>query len=371
MPKLDVAALFLLLGPLLAPSVGAAAAEGCHLNKLDPSPTWVGSGAFSEKGEVLLIANPGHGVILPYSRQDGRLLDALPPRLNKTLQAVRPQVIQQQGDQLYLEVAQNKLVTLGTSYAFMGKKSMVTEGTTGQMAGSYLWQPVGSDFLSITDIQLPKEGAWWGAIVRFPANNPAAYSVLQWMPLTDPSRIFYRLGYPYLASLGDDGYLLKMDNVPGIYRSSKKEPGLRPLGALEGILGQSPTLPAFSTKRDAVQIMAKAERSKMPTGLYGWKDSLYVVMRQPERQGTRWTIYKIKPEGMGEVVGSAQIPTRANHLTVVPGDKSWAFIEKGPVEAWGRQQVGNVLFVPADRIDKIDTSKQVALCGPSELTLIR
>jgi hypothetical protein len=321
----------------------------CHVQKLTPVPSWVSSGVFNR--DVLLLADPWQGRLYSYA-EDGRLLDAVPPRLRQSLQDVRPQVISQERDRLYLEILQSRIVTLGADYSYKDKQTIEATQAKGGMklAGMFLWQPVGSDLLTFSDVQMPNED-WWGAFVRFPANDPTAFSVLRWVPLRDSVRTFNRLGHPYIAAVGEDGYVLLMDNDPGIYRSRKGKKDLEPIGSLSGILGRSPILPLFGTRRDVAQVMTKVEQSRMPTGMYGWNGFLYVVMRQPAKGGTRWSIHKINPEGKGEVVGSAQIPTRANHLTVVPGPTNWAFIEKGPVEAWGRQRVGKVLFVPSARLE--------------------
>jgi hypothetical protein len=89
----------------------------------------------------------------------------------------------------------------------------------------------------------------------------------------------------------------------------------------------------------------------MPTGLYGWEGFLYLLSRAPLQQGhgTRWTLTKIDPLS-DRIIWSTGLPTQAHHLTVVPGTKRWAFIEKGPVVALGQQEIKRALFVPADRI---------------------
>jgi hypothetical protein len=111
--------------------------------------------------------------------------------------------------------------------------------------------------------------------------------------------------------------------------------------------------------------METIERSKMPVGLYGWEGFLFVLTREPAQGGgTRWMIHKIDPR-KDAVVGSSQIPTRANHLTVVPGPKKWAFLEKGRVQDWGRQRNDRVLFVPASRLRG---SLSPSLCNAGELS---
>jgi hypothetical protein len=175
--------------------------------------------------------------------------------------------------------------------------------------------------------------------------------------------VFYQLGLPYIATLGSDGYLISMENPVGIYRSRKGVRGLEPLAAFPRGFEESPELPTLTVKNEFVGLMAKVEQSKMPAGLYGWKDFLYVLTREPEGQSTRWMLFKVDPR-RDEIVGSTLLPTRANHLTVIPGPKKWAFIEKGRVEGWVRQQINHLFFVPSSRLEG---KMPAVLCRPGEL----
>lgn len=88
----------------------------------------------------------------------------------------------------------------------------------------------------------------------------------------------------------------------------------------------------------------------MPTGLYSWGGDLFVTTRLFDGKATRWTIAKIDPN-THRLAGVAIIPTNANHLTIAPGPRQWAFIEKGPVKGWNdNQDIHSILFVPADRL---------------------
>jgi len=324
------------------------------------------SGTFSTDGETLLVADYASETIFPYS-MEGRARSNLPPELRNVLGDLPPLVIARQSGQLYVEISQSRVLTLGSDYSLKAEETVRTANVKGKsedltLQGMFLWQPAGSDFLAFSDVEAANE-RWSSAFVRFPARDPASFEVLHSIGLMAPSRVFYQLGLPYITSLGSDGYLILMENPVGIYRSRKGTKGLEPLNAFPRGFEQSSELSTLTAKSEIVGLMAKVEQSKMPVGLYGWRDFLYVLTREPEGQGTRWKIFKIDPR-RDEVVGSTLLPTRANHLTVIPGPKRWAFIEKGPLEAWDRQRIDHLFFVPSSRLQG---KMPAILCRPGEL----
>lgn len=265
-----------------------------------------------------------------------------------------PRVITQQNGQFYVEIPQSRVLALGSDYSLKVAETVraaKVRGTKEKLTlhGMFLWQPAGSDFLAFSDVEAPNE-KWSSAFVRFPARDPTSFEVLHSIGLLAPSKVFYQLGSPYIAALGSDGYLISMENPVKIYRSRKGAQGLESLNAFPSGFEESPELPTLTTKNEFAGLMSQVEQSKMPVGLYAWKSFLYVLTREPNGQGTRWMIFKIDPR-RDEVVGSTLLPTRANHLTVIPGPKKWALIEKGRVEGWDRQRIDHVFFVPSSRLE--------------------
>jgi hypothetical protein len=119
------------------------------------------------------------------------------------------------------------------------------------------------------------------------------------------------------------------------------------VGTLPSQIDFSPQLPSFESPDDLPLIMKMVEASTMPTGLYGWEHSLYLLWRKPEGAKTLWFLTRIYPNKQPRTVS---IKTSANHLTVVPGPNAWAFVEKGRVRSWGEQNIDSILLVPAERI---------------------
>src|SRR5262249_48191768 len=140
---------------------------------------------------------------------------------------------------------------------------------------------------------------------------------------------------------GSDAYvLLFLGSRMGIYESSPGSPALKELRAFPPQLDRSiPVLPSFKTREDFAPLMQAVEGLAMPVGLYGFENFLYVLSRQPAGSGkTHWSMTKIDPVH-DKVVATASIDLAADHVTVVPGKRSWAFIEKGPVKGFGLQDV--------------------------------
>ncbi|HET7177310.1 MAG TPA: hypothetical protein VFI63_01340, partial [Solirubrobacterales bacterium] len=62
-----------------------------------------------------------------------------------------------------------------------------------------------------------------------------------------------------------------------------------------------------------------------------------------------WRLAKIDGE-RDVVVGTADLPLQARHVTAVPGVDRWAFVEKGAVQNFGVQDAQSLYFLPADEL---------------------
>ena len=349
MCKQFLASIAAILAVSLAMAATAKPANSCYESELGPRrPGWTNSGTWTPDGSELLLIDSLYRAVVRYS-PTGRALGTLPAPMSVALKnKFYPSAGKGVGADLILEVGDSLLV-LDERYNPKSITNVV--GTWGKgklnMAGLFQWAPLGSgEVIGIGDIQGPSEEQYTGAFLRFPLSNPAAPKVLRSFSIKDPERIFYRTGYPYAATLGRLGYFLSMENVMSIYASDESG-NLRRLNAFPAELKLAPTVPAFKNRDDFAPLMAAIEKSTMPAGLYAWEGALYVLSRTPfGSQGTRWSLVKIDPM-RDEVTGTSVIPSNADHLTVIPGPREWAFIEKGPVKAWGLQAIPKVLFVPS------------------------
>jgi hypothetical protein len=97
--------------------------------------------------------------------------------------------------------------------------------------------------------------------------------------------------------------------------------------------------------------MEQIEGSSLPVGLYAWNDRLYVLSRQPGQGGTEWSLSEIDPGS--ETMVTARLATSAPHLTVVPGPRQWAVLEKAAPIRLGNQPMLSLLLVPAEEISNL------------------
>ena len=342
-----------------------AAGSSCRFVNLSPRPGWVSSGAWVEAGTQLVVADARNRNVLSFDAQ-GRGGAPLPEKLIRSFEGFSPVRItaDSTASHLFVEFERERFAVLDSKTAFpFCRKNLLEESVVGESSKGarsldklYLWSPVNMDLLayaSIKEVFPNREPSWCTGFVRFPLENPHQLQPLDAFNC-EASSIFYRLGHPLISSLGDTGYLLRLDSViPGLYRNRKESKELEPMHALDRLYRNgkeaTPVLPSFMRPADFPAVMRAVERSSMPVGLYGWGDALYTLFRSPSGGGTKWVMFKIDPEA-DRIISSFEIPTQASHLTVVPGPKEWAFIEKGPVRGYRDQDINGVLFAATSRI---------------------
>jgi len=346
----------------------ASAATSCRLVPLSPRPGWVSSGAWMGNGAELVVVDARDRKVLSFDPQGNGFLPQ-PEKLTRAFESFSPFQIASDsaGSNLFVEFEWMRFAVLDSRDAFplhrknLPQESLVRQASQGtrSLDKLFLWAPVKNDILSFASVKEVAPGgkeSSTSGFVRFPIAHPDQFTTLV-ARNREASKIFYKLGHPLISSLGDTGYLLFFDNTaPGLYRNEQGSQELVPMDALEvldaGNDGSSPKLPSFIQREDLRAVMRAVERSSMPVGLFGWDHLLYVLFRNPGADGgTKWVMKKVDPDPKADrIVASFEIPTRANHLTVVPGPKEWAFIEKGPVRGFLDQDINSVLFVPTSRI---------------------
>jgi hypothetical protein len=315
---------------------------GCERATFSRRPGWTTSGAWSKDGQ-LLIVDALYNRILSYTKA-GRKTEALPEATTAAMADFFPAGLKAQEGNLLLELAHERLVELSTTYAPGRIRNLRQESASpgGQMVSMYLWDVAGNDLITVSDVAGPNKLA----VLRMPLDKPNRFTILEPLPRgLDESGNIFRLGHPYIATLGTTGYVL----VPGvgIFRNEPGSSVLEPLGVRLPGPTDPPNLPIFRNFDDFPVTMAAVERTAMPTGLYAWSDHLWVVSRFPQNGGkTSWLLTKIDPQ-RPTVLGTAELPLRANHVVVVPGSPHWAILEKGPVEQIGRQSIATMVLMPA------------------------
>jgi hypothetical protein len=321
----------------------------CARSLLSPRPRWSISAAWNHNGRELLIVDNTDRSILRYSTQGQPLGE-----IRQSWGGLAPSLIKPHGSGFLIGLAQNTFVEVDNKFVPRGSATIfrdpVQKGRN--IASAFQWHPAGDDLVTFSDIRIETANAthWQFGFLRFPRAKPEGFVELLDVQQTDPTRIFYRLGHPYIAAIGKTAFFLSMrgSNIEIFQNKRLGEPDLLSVSGLN--LGATPKLPSFRNRTDYPAVMKAVESSRMPTGLFGWEGFLYVLIREPTKQGTQWSLTKVDTQKRISL-GTKVLKTQANHLTVAPGLYQWAFLEKGPVlpsgQSFGSQEIGRMLLVPA------------------------
>jgi hypothetical protein len=320
----------------------------CEFREIATEPQWLSSAVWAADGRELLVLDPVYRRILRFS-DTGRLLGTV-QGIDSALANIPPYFMKTSPAGLLIELEDERMVALDWTYTPRPRidlrERVADDGR--RIESVFLWTQVGEDLVALSDLYRAKDDSWSSSFVRVPLF--ARKNIASLFEVSSEARKFYRLGHPYLTTLGDTAYLLSMGDTASLVRIPAKGENTQVLTV--PVPGrQLPALPQFRTYADVPPLMEAIERSTMPVGLYGWEGFLYVLSRAPSARGTLWTLTKIDPR-LDRIVANSRLPTSANHLTVVPGAKKWALVEKGPVVSWGHQETRRVLLVPASQIRK-------------------
>lgn len=171
---------------------------------------------------------------------------------------------------------------------------------------------------------------------------------------------FFRIGYPYITSIGPVAYFLTLDVFPTLMRyDTATDTGP---DYVTGFSGENERLPVFEPAlRGAAEVFEEVEGFDIPAGLYSRDKVLYGLFRQPDGQGgTRWTLSQMNV-GPYEVeeVRRFDLPSSAAHLTLAMSSDAVYVFEKSKVRQDGRQDVSKMLVIPASQL----RGRNEQLCG--------
>lgn len=314
--------------------------------RLSEPPQWSNSGAWAAQGQSLLLVDVLRDEVRRYD-MEGRFVEALDEGYARSKGLEDPTLVQGADDgSVWIEYEDGHLFKLNSQLQLESSLDITgVKGPQGRVTALFWWVPLGnSEVLAFGQIE--DGGTVSGAVFRVPVADPANFRILEKMATDSPAHRFFLTGQSFLASVKGKPYYMIMDEIPYLARPDggrlipvrlTKE-GRQPL--------KRPELPKRVTMDNTSELFQKLEQTAAPSGIYGWKDSLYVLMRTPGERTTIWTLLKINPS-TNQVVWNRVINTSANHLVVIPGEKHWAFVEKGPVKGPGNQKVLSILRVPA------------------------
>jgi hypothetical protein len=332
--------------------VGNGTTTDCSEVTLTRKPGWTLSGSFTPDGSQLLIVDSLYNTILRYG-SSGESLGPVGEPTKSMVADELPVTGKFRGEDFILEGTDGLMLFDKNFHRVTTKKFQLATNHEGwKITGLWEWQPVGkTDIVAFADIghgsnpYLEKNAK--SAFIRFPLQDPTQFEILQSDKVTGPpNKGYFRSTYTYITSLGETAYYLSMNEGLALYRQEKGKGQENISERLPKGL-TSPPLRDWQRASDFLGWMADVEKESMPAGLFGWNGSLYLLYRTPQRGGTRWMLYGIDPTGKMQP-SRVELPIQANHVTVIPGPQKWAFLEKGPVVAYGGQDISRALFISSD-----------------------
>ncbi len=176
---------------------------------------------------------------------------------------------------------------------------------------------------------------------------------------------YFNTETPYLATLGEKGYILFLGEEPAIGEVILGREGVR---ELQFFPEDFRSRPRFKRKQHwtgperAVEFYKTLEMSTMAVALYSWGEHLYLLTKQAitRNRETAWWLIKLDPRN-GTELERVRLPTKEAHLAIAPGD-FWALIEKGPVEVIGKldapyRKMDSMVHVPAGWLENPDSGR--------------
>lgn len=345
----------------------------CPEVELTVKPGWAFSGGFTSDGSQLRVVDSLYETILRYS-ESGESLGAVGQPLKATLEDLLPVTGKAQGDSFIVEIS-GGLMTLDKQLRPATTKRVgalsANASDRWNLHTLWQWEPVGkgdvvgfADLLHGTDSKAGID-QWRTGFVRFPLNHPEQAKVLgeKFEVSGTQNMCYFRSGYYYITSIGETAYILSMNEGLTLYENEKGSNELADVSYLLPSSLNRPELPQWLELQEYAAMMKEVERESLPVGLFGSKNMLYLLYKTAPSQGkgVRWDLYRIDPSGTMPT-RRVDLPIRASHVTVIPGRKKWAFLEKGPVLDYGVQDTSRVLLVPADLIESPSRRSGTMLC---------
>lgn len=341
--------------------------QACSHVALEERPGWTISGSWSADNELIVVDARRNRLL--WFDTDGQLQHDEAGDLRLEFREgdedrFTPTAVAQDGDTVWLQLTGSRMAKLDETASRVEKRFTLDGAKVSdaqEVSFVFRWSLMeGGELLGFADLKTTS-GVWSSGFFRLDLDFPLQAKVFREVSLDDPARLWYRLGHPYLASIGETAYVLDVGSKDlRILKSEPNSVGTTPLEAFPRAIRRRPELPAFDRPNDLVELMAEVEASTMPTGIYGWKGYLWIVWRRPGIEGQEWLLTKIDPE-RDKVEGTVILPSQAHHLLVVPGPHYWALVEKGVVRGWGTQSIDSMRLIPADLIESFPSGANI--CG--------
>lgn len=356
-------AALLFIGGCAAQSKLPRVDQSCKRVALDPGPRWSFSAIWH--GDELVVVDVLGGQILRYDRSGKRVGSIAHPG-NGELEFQRPGWLVDSGAEAILIHDLRNIIGLDeTLKPVWGKRLNRSEVTQDHV--TWFGAPVVFDGALISPMRIGAGGDSWFGYGRIGLGGDFTPRKLVSLPaeLSEEGNR-YRFGGPLVAAAAGGVYVLRFEPEPRLERvlPSPHELSAFPSGF------PAPLVPPVSGPGGMEAADALIRQSTMISGVVGHGDFLYLLTREPgPGSGTRWRLHQIDPI-RDKLLRQMRLPTSANSLIVVPGEKLWAFIEKGPITGSPPiQEIDSALMIPASVIAVKDPGSPPMLdcsTGPTE-----
>lgn len=374
-----------------APIAAQPEPRECQRVPFDKSPDWVLSGAWSTDGSRLILSNtgPGQGTLLvydPYGYDKSKeekyaTLERVVRDVGDTrLSALRPAP----PESYLLEGFPGELFRITPGFKPKAKINLraatpASDLAARTQAGVGLSLETTLDWtyvegreseegfiVSFSDIKrgglahARTKDLWEGGFVstRLAAGTPKftyLYEPQQYMYL----RRYYVTGYHYFSSVtrsgsAGKGYFVVMESnsflqeFDPLTTEAPRWISLLELGPHMQRFADPPSIPTLNSREEYVQAFQTIEQSAMVAGLVSDGNSPFVVTREPRKDaGIEWRVTRIDPETLSPQ-GVFYLPTDAAHVTIIPGRRDWAVLEKGRVTDIATQSIASMVLIPSE-----------------------
>jgi len=204
----------------------------------------------------------------------------------------------------------------------------------------------GGEFIGYGRVKNPQDG-WTTGVVRVSTDQLALLEVIEEIPVDSRRGDLFSTVPGGWVALAGAVYGLVFDEPSHILEI---KPDRRFLRSFPDGFAVLPALPESRGPETMVARFQALAQSKLPVALYGHGAHLYLLTREPKADKTLWRLHQIDPQ-RDVLVRSLTLPTTAPHLSLLPGDKEWIVLERGPVLGPGQQKVESMLRIPTPWIE--------------------
>jgi hypothetical protein len=332
---------------------------------LEPVPPWTVSVLWDEARQQLIVLDPGARGFALYARDGQRRVEipldpaldldyAVPMRLDRAEQGyqllTRSRLLHLRSD-LRVQAVSEPFEGLGPGWS----SGSLGDGVFVDGVFYGYAEAIATDAEETDDAETPD--LWRRGFARI---DPA-HRGLEWLlelPLDGNEEFAAYYFYdrrPYVAELDGRVYVLRLGEPWSLHRITRR--GLRLV--LAGEVGTATPMALYGWNRRlfllSSETISTPSRSPMeaPTLVDDSRaDGADLIVAWPVEQGRRWKLTEIDPR-RDRVLREVEVPSAAERLRLIPGDRAWVALEENSAPVLGDQgsQGARALFLPTHELE--------------------